>query len=81
MGVKIVSFLKVNQGLTNKIIEQLKQIPLVSKIQSITGEYDLLLEISAPESEGLAEIFSKSIDTINGIKEIHSHLILKTWEK
>ena len=81
MGVKIVSFLKVNQGFANKIIEELKQIPMVSKIQSITGEYDLLLEINAPESEGLADTFSKSIDTISGIKEIHSHLILKTWEK
>jgi DNA-binding Lrp family transcriptional regulator len=81
MTVKITSFLTTLTGKSAQIIEKLKKIPKIVKIQNITGEYDLLIELEADEPEDLAEVFSKHIDNIPGITTVHSHYIMKTWEK
>ena len=81
MTITITSFLKLQPGFSESVIESLKQIPEVVKILTISGEFDILVEITSPVSENFATIFSEKIDHLPGIIEIHSHLVMKAWEK
>lgn len=80
MDIHIVSFLKIKPQFKNDFLAPLKEIPEIKKIQLISGHFDLLIEISAPNSEDLVPIFEK-IEKIPGLKEIHSHFVLEVWQK
>lgn len=80
MGIKIASFIKTEVGYSSKCIDSLKNIENVVKILTISGEYNLLVEINTENSEDLVFIIEK-IEKIKGIKEIHSHYVLMEWEK
>jgi DNA-binding Lrp family transcriptional regulator len=79
--IKIISFLKIIFGETATVIQELKKIPEIVKIMTLTGEYDILIEIETETSEQLSEVFLKKIDHIPGMKETHSNYILNIWEK
>ena len=80
MTLKLESFIKFETGNDNAILDALKQIPEVSKILSITGDSDLLVEIISDKSEDLMEII-EYISMISGVSEIHSHYVMLEWEK
>jgi DNA-binding Lrp family transcriptional regulator len=79
--IHILSFLKIQPNKSDLIFTALKSIPNVKKIISITGEFDLLIEIQTQSSEQLVDIISKQIESISGIKKIQSHYVMNTWEK
>jgi len=64
-----------------RVIVELKTIPEIKKVMSLTGDYDLLAEIEVETSEQLFDIFSEKIDLIDGIIASNTHVIMKAWEK
>ena len=79
MSVKILSFIKVDLGRTMEIVEKLKTIRNVKEIYYITGDYDLVMKIEGDSSEELQKIIINQIDTIKGINQLNSHLMVKRW--
>lgn len=65
----------------SKVIDELKEIPQITKVMSLTGDYDVLAEIEVENSEELFEIFANKIDLIDGLISSNTHLIMKAWEK
>jgi DNA-binding Lrp family transcriptional regulator len=59
----------------------LRKIPQIKKIMSLTGDYDILVEIEVDTSEELFDIFANNIDLIQGITVSNTHVIMKSWEK
>ncbi|QEE15671.1 Lrp/AsnC ligand binding domain-containing protein [Promethearchaeum syntrophicum] len=80
MTVKIASFIKTEFGKSEFFGEELQKIPDITKILSISGEYEFLIEIRVEKSEELIDII-EYIEKIPGIKEVHSHYVLSEWEK
>ena len=79
--VRLISLLKIDKNYTDEIIQQLRQIPQIKTIHSITGEYDVMIELETERSAILADLFTQKIDPIQGILQIHSHYIMKSWNK
>ena len=71
LGIKVIK----------KVIEELKTIPQIKTVMSLTGDYDLLAEIEVETTEELYEIFSEKIDLIDGIIASNTHVVMKAWEK
>jgi len=80
MTIKIASFIKTEFGKSEFFSEELQKIPDITKILSISGEYEFLVEMIAEKSEDLMDVI-ELIEKIPGIKEIHSHYVLSEWEK
>ena len=80
MTIKIASFIKTEFGKSEFFIEELQKIPDITKILSISGEYEFLIEISVEKPEDLMDII-EFIEKIPGIKEVHSHYVLSEWKK
>ena len=58
----------------------LKNIPEISKILSITGEFSLIVEILAESSDHFVPIIEK-IEKFSGILAIQSHYVMAEWQK
>ena len=71
LGIKVIK----------KVIEELKAIPQIKKVMSLTGDFDVMAEIEVETSEELYEIFSEKIDMIEGIIASNTHVVMKAWEK
>ena len=48
---------------------------------SLTGDYDVLIEIEIDTPEELFDIFANKIDLISGISVSNTHMVMKAWEK
>ena len=80
MSMKLTSFIKLKFGRTQEFITLLKQIPAITKILSISGEYSLIVEISADSSENFVPII-ESIEKFPGILAIQSQFVMEEWQK
>ena len=80
MNMKLTSFIKLKFGTTQEFITLLKQISAITKILSISGEYSLIVEISAETSEDFVPII-ESIEKFPGILAIQSQFVMKEWLK
>jgi len=79
--MRAIILCKLGINVIKKVIEELKAIPEIKKVMSLTGDYDLLAEIEVETSEELFDIFSEKIDLIDGIIASNTHVIMKAWEK
>jgi DNA-binding Lrp family transcriptional regulator len=79
--MRAIILCKLGISVINKVINELKNIPHITKIMSLTGDYDLLAEIEVESPEELFEIFANKIDLIDGILSSNTHLVMKAWEK
>ncbi|MHA1241398.1 MAG: Lrp/AsnC ligand binding domain-containing protein [Promethearchaeota archaeon] len=79
--MRAIILCKLGINVIKKVIEELKAIPEIKKVMSLTGDYDLMAEIEVETSEQLFDIFSEKIDLIQGITVSNTHVIMKSWEK
>ena len=78
--ILIASFIRVESGKVQEILENLKKVPQIRKIFTITGEYNFLIESEVEQPEKFVTVIDK-IEEFPGLIDIHSHLILKEWTK
>ncbi|MBY9008965.1 MAG: Lrp/AsnC ligand binding domain-containing protein, partial [Candidatus Lokiarchaeota archaeon] len=64
--MRAIIMCKLGMNVIKKVIEELKSIPEIKKVMSLTGDYDLLAEVEVETSEELFDIFSEKIDLIDG---------------
>ena len=79
--MRAIMLCKLGINAIKKVVEELKAIPEIKKVMSLTGDYDLMAEIEVETSEQLFDIFSEKIDLIQGITVSNTHVIMKSWEK
>lgn len=83
-GQKFVSTLvsahvsiKVKQKLTTKTNVELKQIPQISELYAISGEYDLIAVVQAQSTEQLSHLLD-DIGNLDGVERTNSAVVLET---
>ncbi|HDN97751.1 MAG TPA: Lrp/AsnC family transcriptional regulator [bacterium] len=60
------------------VIEELKEIPEVTEVYSIAGEYDILVKLKFADIKSLGEIVPKRLHSIKGITRTLTLLTFKT---
>ena len=78
--LKLISFIIIERKQSKHIVNELKKIPEIKKIMTISGEADILIEIHAERNEDAILVIEK-IEKITGITEIHSHFVMDEWIK
>jgi len=81
MTIIAISLFKLGLSAINSVIEELKNIPQIKKIMSLTGDYDVLTEIEVETPEELFDIFANKIDHIQGISSSNTHMVMRAWQK
>ena len=81
MAIKAIILGKLGISVIRPVIEELKKIPQITKVMSLTGDYDFLAEIVVDTPEELYEIFANKIDMIAGITASNTHMVMKEFTK
>jgi anthranilate phosphoribosyltransferase len=78
MPITAIIFMKLGHNATIPVSESLKKIPEITKLTSVTGDYDLIAEVELNEMERLHEIFVNDIDPLEGVAMTKTAIVMKT---
>ncbi len=67
MSIRAYVLINTQIGKTQKVVEELKKIPEVKKIDIIMGPYDIIIEIEVPNYEDISEILLNRLQNISAI--------------
>ncbi len=77
MPITAIIFFSLKHGASAQVAQALKKIPEITKISSVTGDFDLIAEAQVDQLEQLHEIFVNKIDTFDGIINTTTAVVLK----
>lgn len=81
MVIVAVSLFKLGLSVIKPVIDELKSIPQIKRVMSLTGDYDVLAEIEVETPEELYDLFANKIDLIQGISSSNTHMVMKEFRK
>jgi DNA-binding Lrp family transcriptional regulator len=74
--MKAYVLIKVNLGSSPKVIEELQQIGGIHEAHAITGPFDAIVMLDAPNPQEIATLVMNRIQKIEGVKETMTCFVL-----
>ncbi len=71
----------VDRHKVNDIAQQLTEVPGVSEVYSVSGNYDLVAITRVPTNDDLAELVTSKLVKIEGIETTDTMLAFKAFSK
>jgi DNA-binding Lrp family transcriptional regulator len=64
-----------------EVAEQVSDIPGISEVYSVTGEWDLIAIVRVHEHEDLADIIADRLSKVPGVVETNTNIAFRTYSK
>ncbi|GAB4264701.1 MAG: Lrp/AsnC ligand binding domain-containing protein [Thermoleophilia bacterium] len=75
--VRAYVLVKAEPGKVPDILAQVRALTPVRKADAITGPADLIIEVAADDARSLAELIFRSVQTISGVKETDTRIVVE----
>ncbi|MHB8868703.1 MAG: Lrp/AsnC ligand binding domain-containing protein [Thermoleophilia bacterium] len=75
--VRAYVLVKIEAGRAKEILDGLRIIPSVERADAVTGPVDLIVQVTAEDPRALAELIFRSIQTISGVKETDTRIVIE----
>jgi DNA-binding Lrp family transcriptional regulator len=79
--VTFIILLDVQSNKITEIAEQLADMPEISEVYSVTGNYDLVVIVRTRTNDDVAELVTNRLGLIEGIEHTDTMLAFKTYSK
>ena len=79
--VTFIILLNVKSNKITEIAEQLADMPEISEVYSVTGNYDLVVMVRTRSNDDVAELVTNRLGPIEGIEQTDTMLAFKTFSK
>ena len=79
--VTAIVLLKTDIHRIPEVAETIAQLPAVSEVYSITGEYDLLAIIRVRAHDELADVIPGALNKVDGITATQTHVAFRTYSR
>ena len=79
--VTFIILLNVSSSKITEIAEQLADMPEISEVYSVTGNYDLVAIVRTRSNDDVAELVTNRLGPIEGIEQTDTMLAFKTFSK
>jgi DNA-binding Lrp family transcriptional regulator len=79
--VTSIILVNVKRDKVNEVAEQLADMPGISEVYSVTGNYDLVAIVRVNTNEELAELVTSELVKIDGIVKTDTMLAFKAYSK
>lgn len=79
--VTAIVLLKADIHRIPEVAEAIAQLPPVSEVYSITGDFDLLAIIRVRAHEELADVIPGSLNKVDGITATQTHVAFRTYSR
>jgi len=77
--VELLVFIVVEPKLLDSIGKALREIAGVKEVISITGEFDIIARIEAPDLESALKIVKERILTIEGVRKTITSIVVEKY--
>jgi len=67
MSIRAYILINTQIGKTQKVVEELKNIPEIKKLDVIMGPYDIIAEVEVPSYEDISKLLLEKIQNIPAI--------------
>lgn len=74
--VRAYVLIKVESGRTRDILELLRELPTVERADSVTGPIDIIALVNADDPRALADLIFRSVQTMQGVKETDTRIVV-----
>ncbi len=64
-----------------EIAQELAQIPQVSEVYSVTGEFDLVAMVRVRAHEELADVIPGRLNKVPGVTHTETHIAFRTYSR
>ncbi|MGH3281465.1 MAG: Lrp/AsnC family transcriptional regulator [Trebonia sp.] len=79
--VTAIVLLKVEIHRIPEVAETIAQLPSVSEVYSITGDYDLLAIVRVRAHEELADVIPGGMNKVDGVITTQTHVAFRTYSR
>ena len=74
--VRAYIHIRVEPGKVPEVVKQLKALPEVREVHSVTGPYDVIAKIEVADTKALTDFLITRIHKISGIRDTMTSIIL-----
>ena len=79
--INAVVLITAERSALPKLGEQLADVPGVSEVYSVTGDFDFIAMVRAREHEELADIVTRRIAQVPGVARTQTHVAFKAFSR
>jgi DNA-binding Lrp family transcriptional regulator len=79
--VTAIVLLKAEIHRIPEVAETIAQLPSVSEVYSITGDYDLLVIVRVRTHDELADVIPGGLNRVEGVTATQTHIAFRTYSR
>ena len=79
--VTAIVLIRAAMGRTSDIADSLLQLPEVSEVYSVTGEYDLVAMVRVQQYDQMADAVPRKLARIDGIDRTHTLMAFQCYSR
>lgn len=64
-----------------EVAEQISDIPGISEVYSVTGEWDLIAIVRVHEHDRLADVIADRLSKVDGVVETNTHIAFRAYSR
>lgn len=79
--VTSIILMNVERMKINEVAEELKALPGISEVYSVSGKYDLIAIVRVPDNDALADLVTRKMRGFSAIVKTETMLAFKTYSR
>lgn len=79
--VTAIVLMSIERGQVNDVAQKLADIPGIAEVYSVAGRYDLAAIIRVRQNEELADLITKDLLTVSGIRDTETLIAFRAYSR
>jgi len=79
--VTAIVMIKADIQLIGEVAESIAQIPAVSEVYSVTGEFDLVAIVRVRLHDELADVIPGTLNKVRGVTSTQTHIAFRAYSR
>ena len=79
--ITAIVFIQASVDRIPEVAEQIAQLPGVTEVYSVTGEFDLVALVRVRAHEELAQVIPGQLNKVDGVVSTETHIAFRTYSR
>ncbi len=79
--ITAIVFIKTAVDQVNEVAQAIADLPAVTEVYSITGEFDLIALVRVRHHEELADVIPGGLNKVDGVLSTQTHMAFRTYSR
>ena len=79
--ITAIVFIKTAVAQVNEVAQAIADLPAVTEVYSITGEFDLIALVRVRHHDELADVIPGGLNKVDGVLATETHMAFRTYSR